>query len=142
MIKKLKIKDMKETARIYNKGLQMEIPKGYATLEETIKELKKINCFVHKSKNKIDGLITFKKRKDGIVIDFICSLKLRKGIGKELINKLIVYSINNKINNIYSNVSNKDKRVLKFYDSLGFKKYGEYYENKNLLLYKIKLNLE
>lgn len=141
MIEKLKRKDIEETAKVYIKGLSMEKPKGYSTLKETINNLKKLNCFVHKSKKKIDGLITFKKRKDNITIDFICSLKLRKGIGRKLMNKLIRYSIDNKVNIIYSNVSNKDKRVLKFYDSLGFKKYGKFHRNK-LLLYKIKLNLK
>ena len=37
MIEKLKLKDVREAAKVYNKGLQMEIPKGYATLDETIK---------------------------------------------------------------------------------------------------------
>lgn len=139
MIEKLKGKDIEETAKVYIKGLSMEKPKGYATLKETINNLKKLKCFIHKSKNKIDGLVTFKKRGDKIIIDFICAIKLRKGIGKELMNKLIKYSIKNKINVLYSTVSSKDKRVLKFYDFFGFKKYGEYYKNK-LLLYKIKWN--
>ena len=120
----------------------MENPKGYATLKETANNLKKLGCFIHKSNNKIDGLITFRKRGNNIILDFICSLKLRKGIGSKLINKLTAYSLSKKINSIYSNVSGKDKRVIKFYHSLGFKKYGEKRSKRGLLLYKIKLSLK
>ncbi|HKZ34163.1 MAG TPA: GNAT family N-acetyltransferase [Candidatus Nanoarchaeia archaeon] len=140
MIEKLKSKDLEEAAEVYIKGLSMEKPEGYATLKETVNKLRKINCLVHKSKNEIDGLVTFKEDKNSITIDFICSLRLRKGIGKKLMKELISYSKRNKINIICSTVSSKDKRVIKFYDSLGFKKYGKYHKNK-LLLYKIKLNL-
>ena len=141
MIEKLKKKNIEKAAKVYIKGLSMEKPKGYATLKETINDLGKLNCFVHKSKGKINGLITFKKIKNKAILNFICSLKLRRGIGKRLMKRVIKYSIKNNINYIYSRVSSKDKRVLKFYDSLGFKKYGEQNKN-NLLLYKIKLKLK
>jgi GNAT superfamily N-acetyltransferase len=141
MIEKLKNKDIEEAAKAYLKGLSMEKPKGYSTLKETINDLRKLDCFVHKSRGKIDGLITFKKRGKSIILDFICSMKLRKGIGKQLMNKLILYSKRNKIRIIYSNVSGRDKRVIKFYDKIGFIKYGKCRKN-NLLLYKIKLNLK
>ena len=62
MIEKLKQKDLKEAAIVYNKGLQMEIPKGYATLNETIKHLKEVHTFVYKEDKKIKGLISFKEK--------------------------------------------------------------------------------
>ncbi len=139
MIEKLKQKDVKEAAKVYNKGLQMEIPKGYATLDETIKHLKEVRTFVYKENKKIKGLISFKpKDKNKIKLDFICALVLRKGIGKKLMIKLADFSIKEKIEFIYSNVSSKDKRVMNFYENCGFKIYRRYFSGKNFMLYRIK----
>ena len=143
MIEKLKQKDVKEVAKIYNKGLQMEIPRGYATLDETINHLRKVRTFVYKENQKIKGLISFKKKsKNKIQIDFICALVLRKGIGKELMIKLADFSIKEKIEFIYSNVSSKDKRVMNFYKNCGFKIYGRYFSGKTFVLYRIKAKPE
>lgn len=139
MIEKLKKKDIVEAAKVYNKGLRMEIPKGHNTLNYTKKYLKEIYCFVYKENNKILGLVSFKfKTKDKIQMDFICAIKLRKGIGKKLIIKLKEFAVNNKVKMIYSNVSSKDKRVLEFYKNCGFKTYSKYYANKSFMLYRIK----
>jgi len=90
-IEKLKLNDLEETAKVYNKGLQMEMPKGYHTLNETLKHLKEVYTFVYKENQKIKGLISFElKKKNKIKIDFICTLNLRKGIGKNLMNKLLL----------------------------------------------------
>lgn len=143
MIEKLKQKDVKEAAKVYNKGLQMEIPKGYATLDETIKHLKEVRTFVYKENQKIKGLISFKqKEKNKIKIDFIYALILRKGIGKKLMKKLADFSIKNKIELVYSNVSSKDKRVMNFYENCGFKIYGKYFSGKNFMLYRLKAKPE
>ena len=137
MIKKLNKKDIKKAALVYQKGLSLEIPKGNMQLKECIERLKNIECFIYKNK-KIEGLISFELIKSVIRLDFICSLKLRKGIGKKLMKKLADYALRKKIKFIYSNVSSKDKIALKFYKYCGFKKYGKYFANKNFLLYKIK----
>ncbi len=139
MIEKLKQKDIIEAAKVYNKGLQMEIPKGYATLNETIKHLKEVRTFVYKENQKIKGLISFKEKSKGkIQMDFICVLVLRKGIGKKLMKKLADFAVKEKINFIYSNVSSKDKRVMNFYENCGFKIYGKYFSGKTFMLYRIK----
>jgi hypothetical protein len=140
MIEKLNKRDLEEAAKIYIKGLSMEKPKGYATLKETISDLKKLNCFIHKTENKIDGLITFNIENKEIIICFICAIKIRKGIGKKLMKRLAVYSLKNKIETIKCIVSSRDKRALGFYQSLGFKKYDKYFKRKNFLLYKIQIN--
>ena len=137
MIEKLNKKDIRKAALVYKNGISLEIPKGNMQLKECIERLKNIECFVYKNK-KIEGLVSFELIKPVIRLDFICSLKLRKGIGKKLIKKLADYALRKKIKLIYSNVSSKDKRALSFYKYLGFKKYGKYYANKNFLLYKIK----
>lgn len=141
MIENLTEKDISEAARVYNRGILMQVPKGYSTLNETIQVLKNKKCFIYKINNKIVGLVVFDyiislKRK--IKIDFICVLKLRKGIGRKLIKRLVDFSLKNKVQFIYSNVSSKDKRVMQFYEYCGFKKYGKYYASKNFLLYRIR----
>jgi len=109
---------------------------------ETAKEikfrLKEFDTFICTESNKIIGLLTFTFKKDGnIDIVFICSMVLRKKIGTKLMHRLAKYTIANKINNIYSNVSSKDKRVMNFYDHCGFKRVGKYFDT-GLLLYKVK----
>ena len=138
MIEKLKKKDIKETAKVYRKGLEMQIPKSDYPLEEIIKNLEKFQVYVYKDKQKIKGLLSFKVQDNKIKIDFICSLKLRKGIGKKLIQRLAEFSVKNKIKTIYSNVSSKDKRVINFYKNCGFEIYGKPHINNKLKLYKIK----
>lgn len=121
----------------------METPKGRATFDKVIKHLEEVSLFVYKEKRKIKGLISFTfKEKGKIKIDFICTLRLRKGIGKKLMKKLAEFAIKHNVKFIYSNVSSQDKRVIKFYESLGFKKYGKYFANKNFMLYRIKAKPE
>jgi len=143
MIERLKKKDIKEAAKVYYKGLQMETPKGRTTFDKVVKHIKEVCLFVYKEKGKIKGLVSFTfEEKDKIKMDFICALELRKGIGKKLMKKLVEFAIKHKVRFIYSNVSSQDKRVIKFYESLGFKKYGRYFANKNFILYKIKAKPE
>lgn len=139
-IEKLKRKDIAQAAKVYNKGLSMEIPPGKATLEETKITLRKVKCFVYKEKRKIQGLITFTKTGNSIIVEFICSLKLRKGIGRNLMIKMANSALKENVKTVYSNVSSKDKRVINFYDSCGFKKYGQYESKirKGFILNKIK----
>ncbi|MBM3206737.1 MAG: GNAT family N-acetyltransferase [Candidatus Staskawiczbacteria bacterium] len=143
MIEKLKEEDVREAAIVYNRGLQMEIPKGYSTLDETIKHFKEVRTFVYKENQKIKGLISFKEKSKGkIKIDFICALILRKGIGKKLMMKLADFTIKENIDFVYSNVSSKDKRVMNFYENCGFKIYGRYFSGKTFMLYRIKAKPE
>ena len=143
MIERLKSKDIREAAKVYNKGLRMEIPKGFSTLNKTIKHLKEVETFVYKKNNKIKGLISFIfKNKNKIKIDFICALEQRKGIGTALMKRLTKFSIRKKIKFIYSNVSSQDKRTIKFYESCGFKRYGKYFADKNFMLFRIKAKPE
>lgn len=140
MIEKLKKREVIEAAKVYSKGLSMEIPKGRCRLHKLITILdKEVECFVHKTNNKIDGLISFEfNGKSKIKVDFICALKLRKGIGKRLMKKLANYCLRRNIKSIYSNVSTKDKKVMSFYKYCGFKKYGQYYAGKDFLLNRVK----
>lgn len=143
MIERLKNKDIKEAAKVYCKGMQMETPKGRATFDKVIKHLEEVSLFVYKEKGKIKGLVSFTfKGKDKIKMDFICTLKLRKGIGRGLMKKLAGFAIKHKVEFIYSNVSSQDKRVIKFYESLGFKNYGRYFVNKSFMLYRVKAKPE
>lgn len=139
MIEQLKKKDIEEAAKVYSLGLQMQIPKSYLPLEEIIKNLRKLKLFVYRNKTKIKGLLSFTpKGKNSLEIDFICSLELRKGIGKKLIKRLAEFSVKRKIRTIYSNVSSKDKRVINFYESCGFEVYGKPRISNKLKLYKLK----
>ena len=143
MIEKLKLKDAKEAAKIYNKGLQIEIPKGDAALNETVKHLKEVHTFVYKQNQTIKGLISFIPQDENkIKIDFICVVISRKGIGKKLIKKLADFSIKRGIKFIYSNVSSKDQRAMSFYENLGFRKYGKHFVRKNFMLYRIRAKPE
>lgn len=143
MIEKLKEKDIKETAKIHNKGLRMQIPKGHSSLDKTIKNLKKVHVFVYKENKKIKGVILFKlKQKNKITINFICALTTRRGIGKKLIKKLVNFPVKEKIEFIYSNVSSKDERAMNFYKKCGFKIYKKCFLEKNFMLYKIKAKPE
>ncbi len=56
--------------------------------------------------------------------------------------KLADFSIKEKIEFIYSNVSSKDKRVMNFYKNCGFKIYGRYFSGKTFVLYRIKAKPE
>ena len=142
MIEKLKKKDIQEAEKVYNKGLLMEIPPGHPSKEAVLKELKENYIFIHKENNKIKGLISFRILSNNkIRIDFICSIILRKGIGKKLMKKLADFSIRKKIKLIITAESSKDKRARNFYKNCGFKKYGECNSN-NLKLYRIKTKPE
>lgn len=140
-LEKLKKKDIKEAAKVYQKGLSMEIPKGYCNLDKLIKVLdKEVLGYVYKIKNKIKGLVSFYfNGKDRIVIDFICALIQRKGIGTKLMKKLANLALKKKVRYIYSTVLTKDKKVMAFYKNCGFKKYKQYYAKKDFLLYGVKV---
>ena len=142
MIEKLKKKDIRKAAIVYNKGLRMEIPRGKSTLKRTTTILsKEEECLVYKEGDKIIGLVTFEKKGKNIKIRFICTLKLRKGIGKKLMICLARIAIKREIKYLFSNVSTKDKRVIKFYDYCGFKKYDSYEAERGFILNKIKVSL-
>lgn len=141
MIEKLNINDIKEASEVYNKGLQMEVPKGYSTLKNTIKKLKKLQTFVYKENKKIKGLISFKIDKNNIYLSFICALPLRKGIGKKLMKKVAEFAIENNTKNIFSSVSYQDKKAMKFYEKLGFEKYDKK-TDKDFTLFLIKVKPE
>lgn len=139
-IEKLKKKNIKEAAKVYQKGLSMEIPKGYCKLDKLIKVLdKEVLCYIYKIDNKIKGLISFYfKGKYNIVVDFICAIYQGRGIGTKLMKKLADYALKKKVRYICSNVSTKDKKVMTFYKNCGFKKYKQYYVRKGFLLYNVK----
>ncbi len=139
MIEKLKKENVVKAAKIYYCGLSMQVPKGYWALREIINHLNKINVFVYKDAKKILGLVSFKiKHENEIYIDFICAVESGKGIGKKLMRYLAYFAYKNKVKYILSHVSTKDKKVMKFYESCGFKKYAQYYARKDFLLYRIK----
>ena len=52
------------------------------------------------------------------------------------------FATKEKIDFIYSTVSSKDKRVMKFYENCGFKTYGKYFLGKTFMLYRIKAKPE
>lgn len=141
-IEKLKLKDLKEAAKVYYKGLQMEIPKGRQSLDNVINLLGKIHTFVYKENGKIRGLVTFELRGNKIRMNFICAMVLRRGIGEKLMKKLVDFAMKNKVRFIYSSVSSKDKRVMIFYDKLGFKRYSSYSASRNFIIYRIKARPE
>lgn len=138
-IEKLKKKDIEEASKIYNRGLRMEIPKGKNSLEYAKKILSNVYCFVYKENNKVKGLVAFEiNKKNKIIMKFICSMKLRKGLGKKLMKKMAKFAKYKKIKVIYSNVSSKNKRVIAFYEYLGFKRYGNKKASRDFILYLVK----
>lgn len=137
-IESLKSEEVDEAARVYVKGISMEIPPGSATMEGTRVILKKMYCFVHKTGGCIDGVVTFRHRDESIDINFICALTLRRGIGKALMERVAAFGLDKNVDYIYSTVSSEDERVMKFYDYCGFKKYDEYFEKEVLLLHAVK----
>ena len=140
MIEKLRKSDIPLAAKVYRKGLSMEIPKGDCKLSKSIDVItNETECYVYKKENKIYGLLSFyHKTKNKIAIDFICALKSRLGIGTNLMRMLAKYCIKHNIKYIYSNVSSRDDRVIKFYEACGFRKYSYYYATKKFLLYRVK----
>jgi len=134
----LKSEEIDEAARVYVKGISMEIPPGRATLGSTRIILKKLYCFVHKADARIDGVVTFRHRDESIDINFICALALRRGVGKALMERVADFGLDKNVDYIYSTVSSEDERVMKFYDYCGFKKYDEYFEKEGLLLHAVK----
>jgi len=136
-IEQLKKSDLTKAAKVYNKCLFMQNPPGKANLDETKKILSKIKCLVYKENRKIIGLITYKENKNKIALDFICSLKKRKGIASALLKKVIEEG-----KPIFSSVSTNDKRVLNFYKKFGFRKYESFKSKSGATINKINLEIK
>lgn len=137
MIEILTKDDLVEAAKVYMKGLSMEIPIGYKSLQDSIKSLERTKCFVYKENNAILGLVCFNTTGPEIIIEFICAIKPRNGIGSSLLKKLAEFALKNNSIFISSTVSTQDERALRFYEHCGFLKYGQQLDD-DLLLNKIR----
>ena len=143
MIEKLNKKDIGEAAKFYNQGLLTQIPKWKSTLKNNLKKLNETNVFVYKEKNKIKGIVVFEIFENKkLKLDFIYASEMRKGIGRKVIEKVVKLTLKNKVKEIFSEVSHKDKRVMKFYENCGFKKYGEHKVDKRFTLILVKTKPE
>src|SRR5271154_6587353 len=93
MIERLQKEDLREAARVYKRGLELEIPIGNAKLEKVLKDLRGFTTFVYKQENRIKGLVTFTfKTEFTIDMIFICSMVFRKRIGTKLMKRLAEYA--------------------------------------------------
>ena len=117
----LQISDIDEAARVFQQGLHREVPRGHEPLPLIRSNLRKYVCFVFKENGKIEGLVWFKQMRNHITLEFICSRKLRRGIGYKLMLSVVKYAAQRKISRIWSGVSLRDKRASEFYHSLGFR---------------------
>ncbi len=123
-LEKLKPSDMEEAVTLFQNGLAMEIPQGKMEKNVIAEELSKTTCLVHRSNKGIDGLANFRhNRSNSITILFICTSKPGNGIGTTLMHKIASMAIAQKAPWIYSGVSSRDKRAMRFYHSLGFRPY-------------------
>ena len=121
-IERLRKSDMKVAIKLFQKGLSLEVPPGKIEASAIKKELESTICYVHKTGNELDGLVNFKlNNSQNIRLMFICTTKLRKGIGSKLVSKVVAFGVKNRARWIYSYVSLKDKRAVNFYHSLGFR---------------------
>ena len=93
--------------------------------EEILKLLNRSTTFVYRKGKIIGGFVTFTEN-GSLHIEFICTDKLRKGIGSLLMVKVAKYAISNRIPKVVSTVSSTDKRAVGFYKSAGFKLTGMY----------------
>jgi L-amino acid N-acyltransferase YncA len=136
----LKKSEARKTAVVYAKGLAMETPIGIGGVDELESILcKKVKCLVYKKGGKIIGFVSFyPKGKNGLMIDFICSIDLRRGIGSALLKRLALYAKKKKIKSIYSVIYSRDKRVQNFYFGNGFAIASEYVNKNGLTLQRIK----
>lgn len=143
MIEKLKKKDIIECARVYMAGQMMQVPKYKSTLKRTVRHLEGVQTFVYKENVKIKGLVSFTIFGNGnLKMHFICALVLRVGVGKKLMKRLASLAVKDDLKYIISEVSSKDKRVMSFYESCGFKKYGEHKPTRNFMLILVRAKPE
>jgi ribosomal protein S18 acetylase RimI-like enzyme len=143
MIEELQAKDIKQVADVYVRGLAEQNPPGEKISPEQAEEkLRHKSCLVYKTGGVIEGLLLFSiSDPRTITIDFICSLKHRRGVGSELLRYLAEHSGKEGIKYIHSTVSTWDKRAMDFYKHCGFKKYGERLEEhggQDFLLDKVR----
>lgn len=130
--------DIKQVAKLYIEGAKKQDPPSTFKFDYIINLLRHTKCLVHKTKNKIDGILVFELKRlifKKIEMTFIYAKTPRKGIGAKLVIALADYAIYNRRKKIYSAVSVDDKTAYSFYDSLGFKKYGKPFYRKKV--YKI-----
>lgn len=121
--------ELDEAAEVYIEGQKREIPPGNPYPKDALKEkLKRSFCLVFKSNGRITGLLVFHVKgifKKSIVMDFICSLDRRKGVGIGLMQALANFAVQANSAEIYSSVSAADIAALNFYfKKCGFQKVG------------------
>ena len=122
--------ELDEAVEVYMEGMRREIPPHGSAYQKDVlkKKLRSISCFVFKSNGWIAGLLTFSVKGffwKYVVMDFICSMNQRKGIGVELMMALAAFAIQNNITKIYSSISVLDAAAMNFYfKKCGFKKTG------------------
>jgi L-amino acid N-acyltransferase YncA len=139
MIEKLKESDLNEIVKIYIQGVQEQIPPGDIPIEKAQERFQKFQTFVYKEEDKILGLVLFDTLEKEVELLFIYAVEPRKGIGRKLMDELINYAVENKRESIISTVSTIDDRVMKFYESCGFEKYGEYAFEDGFVVNEIRL---
>ena len=110
-------------------------------------ELKNDNSlyFVAKNKNEILGFIGITKNIDFVeILNVVVKKDFRnKGIGNQLLQKIIEVAKEMKMQEIYLEVNEKNENAIKLYEKNNFKKIGErkkYYNGKdNAILMSIKI---
>jgi hypothetical protein len=134
-IEKLEEKDVGTAAKVYLKGLQSQNPPSSRKLDGIKKELAGLNCYVHKTNDEIDGLVSFSSHGKKIDMNFICSFK--KGVGTQLMNTLADIAEQENIQEVNSIVSAYDEKAIGLYEKCGFTYEGEK-NDKGVLLFNIK----
>ncbi|MAH88765.1 MAG: ribosomal-protein-alanine N-acetyltransferase [Pelagibacterales bacterium] len=117
---------------------------GKAEFTEFIQ--KKHNIFILSEPNPVGYLKATITKDQMEIISFIIDKKFRKkGIGKALLNKVLVIAANKKVNSIFLEVSVENKIAINLYKKSNFLKVGErknYYSRKDRKVnaYIMKLN--
>jgi len=128
MIERLKKKDIPEAISLYQKLAKEQIP-SMDMDHECVSEKLFVNvCYVYKNeKGEIAGLVAFNCDPNYHLaeLEFIGSSEKKKGIATNLIRKVAENINKSEVYEIYAEVSSKDKRAMKFYKSLGFKKHDK-----------------
>ncbi|MEM3272794.1 MAG: GNAT family N-acetyltransferase [Candidatus Micrarchaeaceae archaeon] len=119
----LRQNDLDEAAKVFQRCLHREVPKGHEPLLAIKNNLKRFTCFVYKENYRIRGLAWFRMKQNHVELLFICSNRLRRKIGSTLMLEVARYALQKHLTWIYSSVSSKDKAATNFYRSLGFKNY-------------------
>jgi ribosomal protein S18 acetylase RimI-like enzyme len=80
-----------------------------------IHKFEELEGFIAISNNDIVGFLTFKQKNQSVELISLDSFKEKKGIGTQLLNRLVEYVKNKSVNRLWLITTNDNLNALKFY---------------------------